>query len=233
MSSCERPRNSSASVALPSSVSKAYSWSMRTHGNSCRRRASPSPRRVCSFSAASSSRRAANHSSRVPVFTRATPFRRRISVTDRTRSVSPSATKRTAADALAEFGRAVLELAVVLRLVVVSQRRSDEAVVAERPLLEAFDPNPLSGSAGSCVRAGERPVVLDRLVLEDEVVHEHLNVRKRIHERARDFRDLRGLAAVDRDRAARCVVAGDFGGIMVGPRHGVGAREVAYVAVIE
>src|SRR5881628_197413 len=40
---------------------------MRTHGSSCRRRASSSPRRVSSFSALSSSSRAASHSSRVPV----------------------------------------------------------------------------------------------------------------------------------------------------------------------
>src|SRR5437660_11025433 len=40
---------------------------MRTHGSSCRRRASSSPRRVCSFSALSSSTRAASQSLRVPV----------------------------------------------------------------------------------------------------------------------------------------------------------------------
>src|SRR5947208_13912378 len=40
---------------------------MRTHGSSCHRRASSSLRRVCSFSALSSSSRAASHSFRVPV----------------------------------------------------------------------------------------------------------------------------------------------------------------------
>src|SRR5882724_5135329 len=40
---------------------------MRTHGSSCRRRASSSLRRVSSFSSLSSSRRAASHSLRVPV----------------------------------------------------------------------------------------------------------------------------------------------------------------------
>src|SRR5438552_15722093 len=67
MRSCERPRKRSASEALPSSVSNRYFWSIRTHGSSCRRRASSSPRRVCSFSASSSSSRAASHSSCVPV----------------------------------------------------------------------------------------------------------------------------------------------------------------------
>src|SRR5580692_8069026 len=67
MRSCDRPRKRSASVALPSSVSNRYSWSTRTHGSSCRRRASSSLRRVNSFSALSSSIRAASHSSRVPV----------------------------------------------------------------------------------------------------------------------------------------------------------------------
>src|SRR5687767_8966560 len=64
--SCERPRKRSASDALPSSVSNRYSLSIRTHGNSCRRRARSSLRRVCSFSASSSASRAASHSLRVP-----------------------------------------------------------------------------------------------------------------------------------------------------------------------
>src|SRR6266446_4457832 len=67
MRSCERPRKRSASEALPSSVSNRYFLSIRTHGSSCRRRASSSLRRVRSFSASSSSRRAASHSSCVPV----------------------------------------------------------------------------------------------------------------------------------------------------------------------
>src|SRR5437762_10063862 len=66
MRSCERPRKRSASEALPSSVSKRYCLSIRSHGSSCRR-ASSSLRRVSSFSALSSSSRAASHSSRVPV----------------------------------------------------------------------------------------------------------------------------------------------------------------------
>src|SRR6266568_3062297 len=64
MRSCERPRKRSASEALPSSVSNRYSLSIRTHGNSCRRRASSSLRLVSSFSALSSSSRAASHSAR-------------------------------------------------------------------------------------------------------------------------------------------------------------------------
>src|SRR5436190_8975237 len=40
---------------------------IRTHGSSCRRRASSSLRRVSSFSSLSSPSRAASHSSRVPV----------------------------------------------------------------------------------------------------------------------------------------------------------------------
>src|SRR5207237_6297698 len=67
MRSCERPRKRSASEALPSSVSNRYSLSIRTHGSSCRRRASSSLRRVSSFSSLSSSTRAASHSSCVPV----------------------------------------------------------------------------------------------------------------------------------------------------------------------
>src|SRR4029077_7557663 len=65
--SCERPRKRSASEALPASVSNRYSLSIRTHGSSCRCRASSSLRRVSSFSAWSRSSRAASHSLRVPV----------------------------------------------------------------------------------------------------------------------------------------------------------------------
>src|SRR6266403_583394 len=65
--SCERPLKRAASEALPSSVSNRYSLSIRTQGNSCRRRLSSSLRRVSSFSAWSSSSRAASHSSGVPV----------------------------------------------------------------------------------------------------------------------------------------------------------------------
>src|SRR5215468_341516 len=67
MRSCERPRKRSASDALPCSVSNRYGLSIRTHGSSCRRRASSSLRRVRSFSASSSSSRAASHWSRVPI----------------------------------------------------------------------------------------------------------------------------------------------------------------------
>ncbi len=79
----------------------------------------------------------------------------------------------------------------------------------------------------------EGPVELDRVFLEEDVVHEHLNVRESGHERARDLRDLRGLAAVDRDRSARREVPGDSGGIMAAPRFGVAASEVAYPILIE
>src|SRR5438132_4378654 len=61
-----RPSNSSARVRVPSSVSKRYVFSTRTHGSSRRCRASASPSLVCSFSRVSNASRAARHSSRVP-----------------------------------------------------------------------------------------------------------------------------------------------------------------------
>src|SRR6476659_6175310 len=67
MRSCEHPLNKSARDAIPSSVSKRYSLSIRTQGSLCRHCASSSLRRVRAFSALSSSRRAASHSSRVPI----------------------------------------------------------------------------------------------------------------------------------------------------------------------
>src|SRR6478609_1065000 len=67
MRSCEHPLNKSARDAMPSSVSKRYSLSIRTQGRFCRHCASSSLRRVSAFSALSSSSRAASHSSRVPI----------------------------------------------------------------------------------------------------------------------------------------------------------------------
>src|SRR3954467_9690247 len=67
MRSCERPLNRSARDAVPSSVSKRYSLSIRTQGSLCRHCASSSLRRVSSFSALSSSNRATSHSSHVPI----------------------------------------------------------------------------------------------------------------------------------------------------------------------
>src|ERR671933_1513606 len=67
MTSCERPLKSSASDLGPSVVSKVYSFSPGTQGSCRRRSASSSLRRVSSFSFASSSLRAACHSSCVPI----------------------------------------------------------------------------------------------------------------------------------------------------------------------
>src|SRR5438876_210358 len=64
-----------------------------------------------------------------------------------------------------------------------------------------------------------------------QVVDEH-GGRRRPH-RTRHVCYLGGIAAVDCDRAARCVVAGDSGRIMAAPRLGVRPREVAYVILIE
>src|SRR5258708_23664307 len=68
MRSCERPLKRSARDALPSSVSKLYSLSIRTQGSSCRRCASSSLRRVTAFSCSRNASRSASHSSRVPIF---------------------------------------------------------------------------------------------------------------------------------------------------------------------
>ena len=60
----------------------------------------------------------------------------------------------------------LLELPVVLGLIVVACRLGNEAVLTERPLLEAGDPH---------------------LVFEDDVVYQNLNVRERGDERLRDL----------------------------------------------
>src|SRR6266487_128259 len=60
---------------------------------------------------------------------------------------------------MSDASYAVLELAVVLRLVVVAERCRDEAVVSDRPLLESADPDPPPRSTWAGVRAYERPAV--------------------------------------------------------------------------
>jgi hypothetical protein len=67
----------------------------------------------------------------------------------------------------------VLELAIVFSLVVVPQRLGDQPGGGDRPLLEAENAHLLTCLGA---RAGERPVVLDEVVFEDEVVHEDLDV---------------------------------------------------------
>ena len=66
MRSCERPSNSSTNVFFPSSVSKTYSLSTRTHGSSWRCFAISSSSFPSSCSRSSSFLRAADHSSIVP-----------------------------------------------------------------------------------------------------------------------------------------------------------------------
>jgi hypothetical protein len=65
----------------------------------------------------------------------------------------------TEASPLAQLFHTVLELAVVLSLVIVAERRSDEAIVSDRPLLESADPDPAPRSTRAGVRSYERPAV--------------------------------------------------------------------------
>ena len=99
------------------------------------------------------------------------------------------------------------------------------------PDLEAADPDALPGSARTGVRPDERPVVLGALALEAEVVHQHLHVRERDHERPRRLGDGRSpdgrRAPVDRERPVRRVVRGDALGILAAPRIGVPLNELA------
>jgi hypothetical protein len=131
------------------------------------------------------------------------------------------------------LGSAVLQLARVFVLVVAAARLDDEAVVSDRPFLKAGDTHGLPAPARSCVRARERPVVLDRLVVEDDVVHVHLYVRERVDERTRDLGDLGGISTVDRDRTARDEVVCDLRGVVATPGVGVAARELPYAATLE
>src|SRR5207244_2796141 len=113
---------------------------------------------------------------------------------------------------------ALAKLSVVLGLVIVAPRLGDETVGADRPLLEAGDAH---GLAGLGARAGERPVVFDDVVSDDEVVHEDLDVREGCDERLGDARYRGWFAAVDGDCPARDVVGRDAPRVATAPRFGV------------
>lgn len=69
-------------------------------------------------------------------------------------------------------------------------------------------------------------MILDRLVVEDDVVHVHLDVRERVDEGTGDLGDLGLISTVDRDRPARHETIGDPRGVVAAPRVGVAAREL-------
>src|SRR4051794_12613521 len=72
--------------------------------------------------------------------------------------------------------RTLLELAFVLGLVVVAERRGNQPVLSDRPLLEAADPDAASGPTGAGVRSDERPAILGLVAVHQQVVHEHSHV---------------------------------------------------------
>ena len=85
--------------------------------------------------------------------------------------------------------RSVLDLAGVLRLVVMALRLGEEPVGADRPLLVAADPDAITRAAGTRVGADEGSVVLAPGVAGADVVQKHLQVGESLHERARGFGD--------------------------------------------
>jgi hypothetical protein len=124
----------------------------------------------------------------------------------------------------------LLELAVVLGLVVVAEGRGDEAVVSDRPLLEAADPDPASRPTGAGVRSDERPAIFGLLAVHQQLVHEHLHIREGNHERSGGLCDRgsphRGRPIVDRQRPVGRVVLGHARRILAAPRIGVPPGEL-------
>ena len=130
------------------------------------------------------------------------------------------------------FRAAVCQLALVLGLVVLPLRLSHQAVLAERPFLESGDPHRLSGTVGTGVGAGECPLKLDRLALEDDVVHEHLEVWKRRDETVDHIRDRRLRAAVDRDAAGWGVERRDLSRVVGSPGLRISLRELPHSSIV-
>src|SRR5690606_16024008 len=177
MRSCERPRKRSASEALPSSVSKRYSFSTGTHGSACRRRASSSLRRVSSFSASSSSSRAARHSSRVPVVWVAMGRSLQSAIPGPTLSVAPGSgracpcvARRLLVKAVVRGTRpASLDVSIDVLAMTDPDDVDDQLVVVDRiqdpvPALA----NPIAFVAGQLLRARGTRVVGQRLDAPDD-----------------------------------------------------------------
>src|SRR6185437_668006 len=114
-------------------------------------------------------------------------------------------------------------LSGVLGALAVTPRRGNQAVGTDRLLLEAGDSH---GLAGLGARAGECPVVLDKVLCHDEVVHEHLDIGEGGDERLRNTRDRGRFPAVDGDRPTGDVVGSNTPRVATAPRLGVSPREL-------
>ena len=72
----------------------------------------------------------------------------------------------------------MFELPRVLRLIVMARRGRDQPAAVDRPCFEANHSYRVSGAARPRVRPREGPVVFDPVAVDDEVIHEHLDVRQ-------------------------------------------------------
>src|SRR5438105_1854288 len=79
------------------------------------------------------------------------------------------------------FG-AVSDLTRILHGIEISERFGDQPIRADPPLLESTDPDAMTGSGWSAVRAFERPLVDYLFLFLHQVVHVNLEVGKSGHE---------------------------------------------------
>src|SRR4029077_888658 len=99
------------------------------------------------------------------------------------------------------FRDAALKLTLVVGAVEMAPRFRDKSVATDRPHFVTTDTHRLPSAPRTGVRAGQRPVVYRAIALRLDVVHQHLQVWKRRHERLRSHSDgftaLRGSVGID------------------------------------
>src|SRR5260370_4298641 len=120
----------------------------------------------------------------------------------------------------------------------VTLRFGDQPIPPDRPLFKAADANLLPRSSRAGIRAGQSPVVLRLFVLDENVMHFELQVRKRGHECLNDIGNdsgapHRGYAAVHGKRRIRRKECRNALGILAAPRHGVAQSKIPKVDWIE
>ena len=127
----------------------------------------------------------------------------------------------------------MFELALVVGAVEIALRLCDEAVRRKLPKLESAEANAAAGSARASVGTDEGPMVSSAIALNDEVIHQQLQIGKRRYESLRHLSD--GLpsngrsAAVDSDGAVRREERCHARGIAAAPRRSVPLREITHI----
>jgi hypothetical protein len=124
---------------------------------------------------------------------------------------------------------AMLQLMLISGTIEVTLRIGNQSISTDRPNLEAADVNPVPGSAWRGVCAAECPVVFCTFALNEDVVHDQVQIWKRRHERLSYLGDGDPIGCrhtlVNGKRAVRCEKGSHARGVLTAPRSRVAQRE--------